>query len=302
MEEKKKGKVGVARQTLEQALSAYEGQVLNDGELYHSESQEHLKGYEDVLAVLADRGRKHNEYRHYATRSRIADILRGRALYLNDGSSWNDRFDRERFNPSFMGTKRFGACFSATSVESIAMWMLYGGVDGNGAMINFDRKTLLEAMGRDKYECGRFNDEGEFECLMTLPAEKLHIELVDVLYFEDKPDGSVSIGRPSRKEKSQTLKREAFNGIGQIAKHQSWSYENEVRLVATIDKLDLRGHASRVTCVKLPICVDAIEDRVFDSPVSDGRGGYLDSELCGTVDWDLCSSCRRVGSLVEENR
>lgn len=94
--------------TLASVLTAYEKQVLRDDVLCHSQSQEHLEGYKDVLAFLADRGGMHREYKHYATRARIAGILRDSALYLTDGASWNDKYDREHFNPFFMSTKRFG--------------------------------------------------------------------------------------------------------------------------------------------------------------------------------------------------
>ena len=171
--------------TLASVLTAYEKQVLRDDVLCHSQSQEHLEGYKDVLAFLADRGGMHREYKHYATRARITGILRDSALYLTDGASWNDKYDREHFNPFFMSTKRFGACFSASSTESVAMWMLYGGMDGNGAMINFDRRTLQGAMGRESYECGWFGTDGRFQCLMELPADRLRLRLVDILYFPE---------------------------------------------------------------------------------------------------------------------
>ena len=61
--------------TLASVLIAYEKQVLRDDVLCHSQSQEHLEGYKDVLAFLADRGGMHREYKHYATRARIAGIL-----------------------------------------------------------------------------------------------------------------------------------------------------------------------------------------------------------------------------------
>ena len=287
-----------AKPTLAGVLTAYEKQVLRDDVLYHSQPQEHLEGYRDVLSFLADRGGMHREYKHYATRARIAGILGGGALYLTDGTSWNDKYDREHFNPSFMSTKRFGACFSASSTESVAMWMLYGGMDGNGAMINFDRRTLQGAMGRESYECGWFGTDGKFECIVELPADRLSLSLVDVLYFQNHADGNVTVGRPSIEGGRHVIDGRAFNGIEQIAKHQSWSYENEVRLVATISKLDLVGKASHVKCVKIPIDFDDafVAGRVFDSPVSDGGGNYRDSELRGTVDWNLCSGCVKAGA------
>lgn len=294
----KRGSIKEAKPTLAGVLTAYEKQVLRDDVLRHSQSQEHFEEYRDVLSFLAGRGGMHREYKHYATRARIAGILRSGALYLTDGTSWNDKYDREHFNPSFMSTKRFGACFSASSTESVAMWMLYGGMDGNGAMINFDRRTLQGAMGRESYECGWFGTDGKFECVVELPADRLSLRLVDVLYFQNHADGNVTVGRPSIEGGRHVMDGRAFNGIEQIAKHQSWSYENEVRLVATISKLDLVGKASHVKCVKIPIDFDDafVAGRVFDSPVSDGGGNYRDSELRGTVDWNLCSGCVKAGA------
>lgn len=295
---RERGSIKETKLTLASVLTAYEQQVLRDDVLCHSQSQEHFEGYGDVLAFLAGRGGMHREYKHYGTRARIAGILRGGALYLTDGTSWNDKYDREHFNPSFMSTKRFGACFSASSAESIAMWMLYGGMDGNGAMINFDRRTLQGAMGRKTYECGRFGADGKFQCLTKLPADRLSLRLVDVLYFQNHADGNVTVGRPSLEGGRHVMDGRAFSGIEQIAKHQSWSYENEVRLVATISKLDLVGKASHVKCVKIPIDFDDafVAGRVFDSPVSDDEGNYRDSELRGTVDWNLCSGCAKTGA------
>lgn len=175
--------------------------------------------------------------------------------------------------------------------------MLYGGVKGNGAMIDFDRTTLLNAMGRDSYECGRF-DKGHFQCLKTLPPEKLNLRLVDVLYFERREDDVVALGRPSRKEKGQVLDCRAFDGIAEITKHRSWSYEEEVRLVATVSRLDLGGRPSDITCIKIPIAVeeDFVSKHVFDSPACGDGGMYLESELYGTVDWNLCAGCGKEGN------
>jgi hypothetical protein len=43
------------------------------------------------------------------------------------------------------------------------MWMLCGGIDGNGAMINFDKGVLSKAMSQGGCEFGRFGADGVFE-------------------------------------------------------------------------------------------------------------------------------------------
>lgn len=81
---RERGSIKEMKLTLAGVLTAYEQQVLRDDVLRHSQSQEHLEGYGDVLAFLADRGGMHREYKHYGTRARIAGILGGGALYLTD--------------------------------------------------------------------------------------------------------------------------------------------------------------------------------------------------------------------------
>lgn len=74
---RERGSIKEMKLTLAGVLTAYEQQVLRDDVLRHSQSQEHLEGYGDVLAFLADRGGMHREYKHYGTRARIAGILGG---------------------------------------------------------------------------------------------------------------------------------------------------------------------------------------------------------------------------------
>lgn len=279
---------------LESLLLEYERQITDDTVLAHSRLAECTEGYFDVLDFLAIKGSRRQNYRHYATRKRIDSILSNKEIYLTDGSGWNDKYDRERFNPKFSPFKRFGICMSATGSESIAMWMLYGGTDGNGAMINFDKKTLKNAMNLKQYECGHFDKDGQFICVELLDAKRITFQLVDILYFSRKEDGTESfkVGRAGDRYVELSSYR-TLDGLQQIIKHKSWSYESEVRLVASVDKLWLAGRDSSIKCIKVPLAIDEdfISTRVFDSPVSDDSGHYLDSELRGTVDWELCKEC-----------
>lgn len=272
-------------------IANYEQEYSDRDYLAQAESVEHLESYKALLDYLAKKGSKRRNFRHYATRSRIANILNDSAFYLTDGSSWNDEYDKIRFNPQFSDFKRFGICLSATTSESIAMWMLYGGVKGNGAMINFDKVTLANAMSYPVYECGFF-DHGEFETVATLDASEIDFALLDVLYFSSTHDGRVTVERIGEKRRFG-VGEVALTGMSQIVKHAAWSYETEVRLTATVSKLALDNKASKITAIRIPLVPDEsfVRSRVFDSPVSDGNGDYCDSELLGTVAWDLCKDC-----------
>lgn len=282
--------------TLDELISAYEEELTDRASLAHAVSSEHLDSYESIIRYLSAKGSNRKNYRHYSSRERVESILDGSAFYLTDGSSWNDKYDKSSFNPYFSPYKRFGICFSATTTESIAMWMLYGGIDGNGAMINFDKKTLVAAASASEYECGFFDENNEFSCVMTLDAGAIDFRLIDVLYFGGTGrDGRRTVERIGDRNKA-SISADILESISPIAKHEAWSYEAEVRLVAAIDKLTLAGNASKITAIKIPFLQseDLIKERVFDSPVASTRGEYCDSMLQGTVDWDLCSGCKRL--------
>lgn len=258
-----------------------------------NEQLEDLDGYKAILSYLSRKGGRRKNLRYYSSRKRIVGILNESSLYLTDGSGWNDSNDRGHFNPDFSKEKFFGICLSADTAESIAMWMLYGGIDGNGAMINFDKKTLFEAFEQSvKCDMGRF-DEGEFKVLGSVDVRDVTLRLIDVLYYENRGDGAAIAWRNG--DKQATVSLELLYGMGRIVKHAAWSYENEVRLVASIDKSLLKDGLSNATAMRLPLALSErfCNQRVFDSPIADEFGTFCDSSLKGTIEWDLCSGCSR---------
>lgn len=173
------------------------------------------------------------------------------------------------------------------------MWMLYGGTDGNGAMINFDGDTLSRAMSAEFYELSRFSDKSEFEPLLTLSRWDMDLSLSEVLYFKSVGYDDVIVMSSMGNYRQVRISRRTLDGIDEIAKHTSWSYEQEVRLVARVRRDLLGGNDSRITCVRVPLELadDFVANRVYDSPVSDSNGLYRSSELRDTVAWDLCRGC-----------
>ncbi|WP_165046227.1 hypothetical protein [Adlercreutzia sp. ZJ138] len=121
---------------------------------------------------------------------------------------------------------------------------------------------------------------------------------MDVLYHDrvgDDVDGKVNIWRVGESGKAR-IAREALFGIEPIVKHGSWSYEVEVRLVSSVSTLVFGGKGSEIEAIRVPLNLsrDFRRSRVFDSPVSDGFGGHLNSELLNMVEWNLCAGCERV--------
>lgn len=284
------GKAGFADLLTQLQSWVYEGDVL-----IHSASLENVDAYRSVCRYLSNKGSKHAHFRYYADIDRIKKILSGSAVYLTDGSHWNDRFDACNFNPHFSSFKRFGICMSYSASESIAMWMLYGGHSGAGAMIDFEKEILVSAMEAPCFEFGHFG-AGGFVSEKTLSRDEVQIELIDIAYFREGNEENEGYALKLPFEKQAEVTGLILDNLGPFVKHESWSYEQEVRMVATVDKRLLDNRASSYKCMRLPLGIprDYPNRRIYNSPVSDSAL-FCDSNLVGTVEWDLCNGCRYRG-------
>lgn len=281
--------------TLDNLLKTLEERLTSPHELYHADSIEAYDVYWQIVDYLSATGSTRRNLRYYASRARVDQILSESSMYLSDGTTWNDKYDRENFNPPSSGYKNFGMCLSANTEESIAMWMLYGGIDGNGAMINFNSKTLKGAMCADSYDLGYFDTCKRFRTVLTLDASQITFRLMDVVYFDQsKKDKERFLLERKGESKRTEISGRLSSGLHQIAKHKSWSYETEVRLVGSVSKLSLGTNADQCRFLKIPLNLNErfISSRIFDSPASDGRGHFRQSKLFGTVEWNLCSDCK----------
>ncbi|WP_082667336.1 DUF2971 domain-containing protein [Tractidigestivibacter scatoligenes] len=274
---------------LDMAFSEYRNQLSDAIQRSPDTQGEHLDGYYKILEYLASKGSMHHHYRHYVSRSRAESILEQSAIYLTDGSSWNDIFDYQHFNPAFSSYRHFGSCFSASTDESIAMWMLYGGPHRDGVMFDFTREILNKAINETPHYEGGYFDEGHFQKIRDIPRNLLELRLVDILYFRELNNGddaNISVRRIGD-SKRVDITRQELESIPQLTKHVAWSYEKEVRLVARIKRSDYI-YNSKITCIKIPLQLSQsfVETRVFDSPLYSGRSSYSDSCLHGTVKWN----------------
>lgn len=285
----------MARRGLPICSPSFRAGCMRGDVLIHSASLENVDAYRSVCRYLSNKGSKHAHFRYYADIDRIKQILSGSAVYLTDGSHWNDRFDACNFNPHFSSFKRFGICMSYSASESIAMWMLYGGHSGAGAMIDFEKEILVSAMEAPCFEFGHFG-AGGFVSEKTLSRDEVQIELIDIAYFREGNEENEGYALKLPFEKQAEVTGLILDNLGPFVKHESWSYEQEVRMVATVDKRLLDNRASSYKCMRLPLGIprDYPNRRIYNSPVSDSAL-FCDSNLVGTVEWDLCNGCRYRG-------
>lgn len=252
-----------------------------------------LKTAVNLQDYLEKKAETHNFYKLYSTEERIENNIHERALFLSDGTTWNDCVDREKLN-CIKGQKSFALCFSFSASESVAMWMLYGGMKKRGAMINFNQKMIIEAFKKNQsIELGFF-ENGHFVLVQKLFKGSYKLRLTDVLYYGEskKNKGAYRVRRSDEYDDSFDLNK--FIVLPQCLKKYSWSYENECRLIVSIDKQLI--HNDNINTVKfpLPLAISSqdIEKRVILSPNYNGYKNWKKSELTTEMDWDLCKGCK----------
>ena len=145
---------------------------------------------DELQVYLKEKAINHYNYKHYVSDiDRIYNIYHEGALFLTDGSNWNDPDDKKAFTDFNSGRsecKRYGLCLSFSKSESVAMWMLYGGMQKKGAMIDINLrsiKQLLDQSNRPQVELGYF-EEKKWNTVKKLNANEYKVELTDILYYD----------------------------------------------------------------------------------------------------------------------
>lgn len=241
-----------------------------------------------LVSYLKKKAVNHNHYKHYPTDRTITRIIQDGSLLLNRGDNWNDDDDRSSFRSLTPdGYVRFAMCFSFSASESVAMWMLYGGRNKRGAMVDFTRSTMNGILDEvSSLEIGRLTVKG-FEVSEIVHEPNFELFLQDVIYCGKSDDtGLYTIKRSDHRVDG--LEPRPFE-IGLVEKKYPWSYENEVRLIAQV-KEDKLGHGQADYAL---IRYDGIGscNRCYSSPDYEGDEDFRRSTLKGSINWDLCKGC-----------
>lgn len=246
----------------------------------------------ELERYLSVKAQTHNYYKTYSTSDRIRSWMDTDCFYLDDGSRWNDVHDRTTFNREENDVRRFGRCFSFSRSESVAMWMLYGGMEKKGAMVEFTESAMRELVEKISYvELGTWV-EGAFRSAVTLQREDFDLILKDILYADTHDVNTVYIRRSE--ESCKDASPEVISQLRDCVKSVAWSYENECRLILTVKK-DVLPAGQKITSVRVPLnglLKDGKRVRIFCSPNFRGEKPFRTSRITGEVDWDLCSGCK----------
>lgn len=262
---------------------------------------------EDLAYGLRHNALLHRNYKLYtSTEIALAFLLDG-YLMLSDGTMWNDTPDSKQMKHKMV----YGKCFSWSTRENIAMWMLYGDHCGkNGVALSF-RPSVLKSI------C----DAEEIEIVKVIPGESIQTvgtiqkEIDFDLYFTDVLyEDAISANRfiVSYNEQHVAVARDILEHEDVFRKRYEWKYENECRLIvkpteagtvkinnaklevgAENEKLEKESSScmrkAYVTLrIKIPKYRELTEDRFIRSPVYQGKVLYgVPSTLYGQVNWEL---------------
>ncbi len=251
--------------------------------------QDVLDDPDRLWAYLKARGANHNSYKYYSNVDRIGQIIDSESICLSLGDRWNDYDDRKSFATAVKGMIRFGVCFSFSISENVAMWMLYGGVEKKGAMLDLTRKMMKEITSQSEYKLGYLSEKDEFICCKQVTRDDgCELYLADILYCGKAANEGYSVKRSDERVDDRAQEP---NDTRLLIKSYPWSYENEVRLILEVPERLVAGNVE-LARISLKSDKDSLKSRAYLAPNNQTRGlGYNRSKIKGTIDWDLCRHC-----------
>ena len=236
--------------------------------------------------ALKENGASHKNYKFYTSMEQALDFLRSGYLYLSNGSNWNDNRDKE----DMMAKKAFAKCFTWSTRENVAMWMLYGAGNGSkGAMLNFYPSTIKEILGSKSIELGKFKN-GKFLSAHTISSsDDFEIFLTDMLYIEKCKNHTVKI---TCGDEHVTADVQLINYPDIFHKTYPWSYERECRLVVKLSKewqeICERDNLNSIRITISDRMLRRLKDGLIRSPIYSGNvDDGVPSQLTGEVNWSF---------------
>lgn len=275
---------------------------------------------DELQVYLKEKAINHHNFKHYVSDiTRVNRIYREGVLFLTDGSNWNDPDDKKAFtdfNSGRIECKRYGLCLSFSKSESVAMWMLYGGMQKKGAMIDINLrniKQLLDQSNRPQVELGYFEKE-EWNTVKRLNANEYKVELTDILYYDTnkKVDKEHELKYDIKRsdEKCSCNQKVIDNAPLLQKKVWAWNYENECRLIVEVDKKSISSLTNskisyaRVEFPDKELFRKDVRERILLAPNFDEcnivEDDFIPKKSTLKIDWDLCKNCEKIKQASSE--
>ena len=237
---------------------------------------------ESLAKALRKNGESHIHYRMYTSMERAQGIILSGRLFLKNGASWNDIDDRKQMSSRAV----YATCFSTSTQENIAMWMLYGAERGKkGAAVVFKRSVIHSILNVPSVSLGYFDDYGKFVEKEQLKRDEYELYMTDIIYKEDCDNGKVNL---TMRDEHITVSESILNPKKIYFKEFPWSYENECRMVLEPKHKSIIDERLDTVMIEIPnLAMRKIKkDCVIRSPVYSGAEYGILSKLTGKVDWE----------------
>ena len=248
--------------------------------------KKHCKDADVLINYLRSKGGNHNHYKWYASMNRIKNLIDTKQMYLSNGKKWNDITNRKDFNQDTDDFVNFGICFSFSRDESVAMWMLYSGIDKSGGMIDFTKKGISSIRSVRDVNVGYFVGN-KFHSAKELDESCFKTYVTDIVYYTERSDG-YTVSRSD--EICYNLSRDVFSRLSGCKKVYPWKYENECRLIVSVNKKYLTPECTHIRIDISDMDLGSSMERIYTSPnyPHTDMTQCRPSTLAKTVDWSLC--------------
>ncbi len=261
----------------------------NNNDLYKYISE---KNMESLNNYLQEKAENHNSYKWYTNVDIIDNSLRYKSLFLSAGDDWNDVNDKERFNNPKEMKKCFARCFSFSISENVAMWMLYGGTEKKGAMLEIKKsfiKSVLEY--KDEINVGYFESD-DFVTVKTYNSDEYDLYIQDVIYVgKSKKKGCVTLKRSD--DRCDEISKKIVDFLP-LWKSYPWQYENECRLILKVKDNNMSDKTTDAQIIVEKVMEREIIKKTLSPNYSGNkREGYDYSLLKDELNWDICRNCKK---------
>lgn len=254
------------------------------------EYSDNINSSTDLQNYLVETALRHSYFKYYAKSNYIDSIIEYNSIFLSTGQSWNDKKDAKAFTTQDKNYTRFGVCLSFSRSESVAMWMLYSGNDGK--MIDYSKEAIKSILSASEVELGYFINN-DFKTENTINSNDFLINMLDIIYYgepSDEDEHSFYVKRSD--EVCKNFPAMFLDNIPPIKKTVSWSYENECRIILSVNSNLI---TDKITTAKIEFPENTVEkliknNRIYDSPNAKNQK-FANSKLKDKINWDLCKDC-----------
>jgi len=147
-------------------------------------------------------------------------------------------------------------------------------------------------------DIGNFDSNGKFKTEIELKKENFDIYVTDVIYYKINANGYYI----NRSEESYNfLSNEIFELLQYCKKSYPWKYENECRLIVSVDKKFITDNCKTVRINLNGMDLGKSLERVYRGPNYPLKNfqNSLPSKLDNTIDWSLCDGKHCINAKKE---